>query len=130
VSKKFGEWYQKTNKTEDKNKLTLLAFKIVAILHNTLLATFIKLLDTVSKGLFRNQSQNCCQMFLDCRHVCKMCTFHDALQAEKQKEVHRTPLIWRLQAPDQGSTVVGIVSVSPPEEHLSARYLHSTQCCF
>jgi hypothetical protein len=27
VSKKFGEWYQKTNKTEDTNKLTLLAFK-------------------------------------------------------------------------------------------------------
>jgi hypothetical protein len=26
VSKKFGEWYQKTNKTEDTNKLTLLAF--------------------------------------------------------------------------------------------------------
>jgi hypothetical protein len=25
VSKKFGEWYQKTNKTEDTNKLTLLA---------------------------------------------------------------------------------------------------------
>jgi hypothetical protein len=23
VSKKFGEWYQKTNKTEDTNKLTL-----------------------------------------------------------------------------------------------------------
>jgi hypothetical protein len=35
----FGEWYQKTNKTEDTNKLTLLAFKIIAILHNTLLAT-------------------------------------------------------------------------------------------
>jgi hypothetical protein len=31
VSKKFGEWYQKTNKTEDTNKLTLLAFKIIAI---------------------------------------------------------------------------------------------------
>jgi hypothetical protein len=30
----FGEWYQKTNKTEDTNKLTLLAFKIIAILHN------------------------------------------------------------------------------------------------
>jgi hypothetical protein len=42
VSKKFGEWYQKTNKTEDTNKLTLLAFKIIAILYNTLLATFIK----------------------------------------------------------------------------------------
>jgi hypothetical protein len=27
VSKMFGEWYQKTNKTEDTNKLTLLAFK-------------------------------------------------------------------------------------------------------
>jgi hypothetical protein len=26
----FGEWYQKTNKTEDTNKLTLLAFKIIA----------------------------------------------------------------------------------------------------
>jgi hypothetical protein len=35
VSKTFGEWYQKTNKTEDTNKLTLLAFKIIIILHNT-----------------------------------------------------------------------------------------------
>jgi hypothetical protein len=42
VSKWFGDWYQKTNKTEETNKLTLLAFKIIAILHNTLLATFIK----------------------------------------------------------------------------------------
>jgi hypothetical protein len=51
VSKKFGEWYQKTNETEDTNKLPLLAFKIITILHNTLLAKFIKLLETVSKGL-------------------------------------------------------------------------------
>jgi hypothetical protein len=43
VSKTFGEWYQKTNKTEDTNKLTLLAFKIISILHNTRLATFRKL---------------------------------------------------------------------------------------
>jgi hypothetical protein len=43
VSKRFSEWYQKTNKTEDTNKLTSLAFKIIVILHNTLLATFIKL---------------------------------------------------------------------------------------
>jgi hypothetical protein len=42
---------------------------------------------------------------LNCRHVCKTCAFHDALQAGKQKEVHRIPLIWRLQALDQGSTV-------------------------
>jgi hypothetical protein len=25
---------------------------------------------------------------LDCRHVCKTCAFHNALQAGKQKEVH------------------------------------------
>jgi hypothetical protein len=83
MSKKFGEWYQKTNKTEDTNTLPLLAFKIIAILHNTLLATFIKLLETVIKGLFRNRSQNHCHTFLDCRHVCKMCAFRDALQAGK-----------------------------------------------
>jgi hypothetical protein len=89
VSKKFSEWYQKTNKTEYTNKLTLLAFKIIAILlHNTLLATLIKLLETVSKGHFRNRLQNRCHTFLDCRHVCKSCAFHDALQAGKQKEVH------------------------------------------
>jgi hypothetical protein len=52
VSKMYGEWYQKTNKTEDTNKLNLLAFKIIIILHNTRLATFIKLLETVIKGLF------------------------------------------------------------------------------
>jgi hypothetical protein len=27
----FGEWYQKTNKTEDTNKLNLLAFKVIII---------------------------------------------------------------------------------------------------
>jgi hypothetical protein len=57
----FGEWYQKTKKTEYTNKLTLLAFKIIAILHDTWLATFIKLLETLSKGLFRNRSQNICR---------------------------------------------------------------------
>jgi hypothetical protein len=49
VSKTFGEWYQKANETEDTNKLTLLTFKIIDILHNTRLATFIKLLENVSK---------------------------------------------------------------------------------
>jgi hypothetical protein len=101
----FGEWYQKTNKTEDTNQLTLLAFKIIAILQNTLLATFIKLMETVSKGLFWNRSYNRCHTLLDCRHVYKTCAFHEALQAGKQKEVHLIPLIWRLQAPDQRSTV-------------------------
>ena len=64
VSKKFGEWYQKTTKKQDSNKLNLLTFKIIAILHNTLLAAFINLLETASKGLFRNRSQNRCHTFL------------------------------------------------------------------
>jgi hypothetical protein len=46
---------------------------------------------------------------LDCCHVCKTCAFHDALQTGKQKEVHRTPLIWCPQAPDQESTVDGLL---------------------
>jgi hypothetical protein len=37
------------------------------------------------------------------------------------KEFHRTPLIWRPQAPDQGSTVSGHLSVSPTEEHHERR---------
>jgi hypothetical protein len=41
VSKKFGEWYQEKKK-KDTNKLTILAFKMIIILHNTLFATFIK----------------------------------------------------------------------------------------
>jgi hypothetical protein len=53
VSETFGERYQTTNKT-DTNKLTLLAFKIIAILHNTLLATFIKLLETQQRPLSKS----------------------------------------------------------------------------
>jgi hypothetical protein len=44
-----------------------------------------------------NRSQNRCHTFLECQHVHKTCAFHDALQVGKQKEVHRTPLIWRQQ---------------------------------
>jgi hypothetical protein len=66
----FGEWYQKINKTEDANKLTLLAFKIIAILHNTRLATVIKLRETDSKGLFRNRSPVYSgQTLWDCRRT-------------------------------------------------------------
>jgi hypothetical protein len=52
VSKKFGEWYQKTNKIEDTKK-TLLAIKIIVILHNTLLAKFIKLLFPRLKSIMK-----------------------------------------------------------------------------
>jgi hypothetical protein len=67
VSKEFGDWYQKTNKTEDTDKLNLLVFKIIAIVHNTTLATFIKVLEIVSKGLFRNRLQNRCHTFFSPR---------------------------------------------------------------
>jgi hypothetical protein len=40
--KKFREWYQEKNKKEDTNKITVLGFKMVLNLHNTMLATFIK----------------------------------------------------------------------------------------
>jgi hypothetical protein len=53
VSKRLGEWYQKTNKTEDTNKFTLLFFQIIAHLHNTLQALFIKLLETATKSLLK-----------------------------------------------------------------------------
>jgi hypothetical protein len=83
-----------------------MAFKIIAILHNTLLATFIKLLETVSKGLFRNLWQNRCHTFLDCRHVCKTCAFHDALQAGKQKEVHPS------YSPDLAPAIIFLNSIN------------------
>jgi hypothetical protein len=57
ASKKFREWYQE--KKEDTNKLTILAVKMILILHNTLLATFIKASGKcVRYGLFRSRSQN------------------------------------------------------------------------
>jgi hypothetical protein len=45
---------------------------------------------------------------LDCRHVCKTCAFHDALQAGKHKEVHRTPLICRLPAGDRSGEYLSV----------------------
>jgi hypothetical protein len=41
ASKNFGEWYQKA-KQKRIYKLTTLALKMIPILYNTLLATFIK----------------------------------------------------------------------------------------
>jgi hypothetical protein len=70
-------------------KLTLLAFTIIAILHNTLLATFITLLETVGKYLFRNRSQNRCHTFWIAATSAKRAPFcSSAFQAEEPKEVH------------------------------------------
>jgi hypothetical protein len=70
VFKTFGDWYQKTNKTEDTNKLTLLAFKIVTILHNTRLATFIKFCKLSAKASLGIDSRTAfTHTLLDCRRT-------------------------------------------------------------
>ena len=51
MSKNFGKSYQKTNKTKDTNKFSLLRLKIVTILYNKRLTTFLQLPETISKGL-------------------------------------------------------------------------------
>ena len=56
MSKKFGESYQKTNKTKGTNKFSLLPFKIVAIRYNRRLTTFVQLPETISKSLLWNRS--------------------------------------------------------------------------
>jgi hypothetical protein len=68
----FGEWYQKTNKTEATNKLTLLAFKIIAILHNTMLATFIKLLEAVLESIPKEAFADSFQKLYE---RCQPCSF-------------------------------------------------------
>jgi hypothetical protein len=89
VSKASAEWYKKTNKTEDTNKLTLLAFKIIAILHNTLLATFIKLLETVSKAA---KASFCFFLFPRLKSILKGARFADvAAIQERVTAILRSP---------------------------------------
>jgi hypothetical protein len=99
VSKKISEWYQKTNKTEDTNKLTLMAFKIIAILHNTLLATFINLLETVSKGLSGIDRRTAVTRSWNAATSAKLAPFMMLFRRRnRKKSTHRTPLIWCPQA--------------------------------
>jgi hypothetical protein len=95
-----------TKKTEDTNKLTLLAFKIIVILYNTLLATFIKLLETVSKGLLGTDRRTTVTRSWIPATSTKRASFMMLFRrGNRKKSIHRTPLIWRPQAPDQGSIV-------------------------
>jgi hypothetical protein len=105
VSKKFGEWYQKTNKTEDTNKLTLLAFKIIAILQNIMLATFIKLWKLSAKASLGIDRRTAVTGSWIAATSAKRVPFMMLFRRGNRKNVHATPLIWRLRAPDQGSTV-------------------------
>jgi hypothetical protein len=58
VSKTFGEWYQKTNKREDTNKLTLLAFKIIIIPHKAAIQQRVTaVLRSIPKEVFADSFQ-------------------------------------------------------------------------
>jgi hypothetical protein len=119
VSKKFGEWYQKANKTEDTNKLTLLAFRIIAILHNTLLATFISFWKLSTKTFLGIDRRTAVTRSWIAATSAKRAPFM-MLFRRGNREVHRTPLIWRPQAPDQACmkcSYVGFpVILCPPKE--------------
>jgi hypothetical protein len=45
---------------------------------------------------------------LDCRHVCKTCGFHDALQAGKQKEVRSRQMAPTVHVMLCGAVVVDV----------------------
>jgi hypothetical protein len=68
------------------NKSTLLAFKIIVILHNTLLATFIKLLETVTHSWIAATSEKPAPFMMLFRW------------GNRKKSTHLTPLIWHLWA--------------------------------
>jgi hypothetical protein len=57
VSEKFCEWYQKTNKTVDPNKLTILAFKIIAILAAAIQGRVAVVLRSIPKESFADSFQ-------------------------------------------------------------------------
>jgi hypothetical protein len=99
VSKKFGEWYQKTNKTEDTNRWTFIGLQNNRRPSQHTVGNVHKASGTVSKGLFRNWLQNRCHMFLSCRHVAKRAPLMMLFKrGNRKKSTHRTPLIWRLRA--------------------------------
>jgi hypothetical protein len=91
--KKFGEWYQKTNKTEYTNKLTLLAFKIIAILQQQ---SFWKLSAKASIGIDRTTAVTSSWIAVtSAKRAPFIMLFR---RGNRKKSTHRTPLIWRLQA--------------------------------
>jgi hypothetical protein len=53
----FSEWYQKTNKTEDTNNLTLLAFKIIAIRTAAIQELVTAVLRSIPKEAFADSFQ-------------------------------------------------------------------------
>ena len=87
MSKNFSESYDKTNKAKDTNKSSLLPFIVVAILFNTRLTKFVRLPETISKGLLCSRLQNGYHTLFDGIYIRKTHTFDGRLQAGKQERV-------------------------------------------
>jgi hypothetical protein len=64
---------------------------------------------------------------LDCRHVCKTCAFHDALQAEKQNEVHppHSPDLAPAAIQERVTAVLGSI----PKETFADSFQKHYECC-
>jgi hypothetical protein len=77
----FGEWYQKTNKTEDTNKLTLLTFKIIAILHNTSAAAIQERVTAVLRSI---PKEAFAESFQKLYERCQPCVVKDGYEFEGQ----------------------------------------------
>jgi hypothetical protein len=104
------------------NKLTLLAFKLIAILHNTLLATFIKLLQTVSKASLRIDRRTAVTCSWIATTSAKRAPFMMLYRrVNRKKSTHHSALNWCPEAPDQGNTLFGRLFVSLHEKHHERR---------
>jgi hypothetical protein len=69
-------------------------------------ATFIKLLETVSKGLLRIDHRTAVtRSWIDTMSAKRVPFIMLFRQGNRKKSTHLTPLIWCPQAPDQGNTV-------------------------
>jgi hypothetical protein len=81
--------------TEDTNKLPLLACKLIVIIHNTPLATFIKLSAKASLGIDRRTAVTRSWIAAtSAKRAPFMMLFR---RGNRKKSTHCTPLIWRLQ---------------------------------
>jgi hypothetical protein len=100
VSKKFGEWYQKTNKTEDTNKLTLLDCgrqirevqwvdfflfpRLKSIMKGTRFADMVAIQEHVTAGLRSIPKEAFADSFQKLYERCQQCVVKDGDYFEGQ----------------------------------------------
>jgi hypothetical protein len=96
-----------TTLTEDTNKLTLLAFKIITVLHNTLLATSIKFWKLSAKASSGIDHRPAVTRSWIAATSAKRAPFVMLIRrGNRKKSTHHTPLIWRPRVPDQGRMAI------------------------